>query len=462
MVELTLVHWIYVAMVLVILGILMLRKDIVIPCVLGVFLIGLASQKGIVGSTGSIFQSLMVSANTLLNIIMVISVIVAMSKLLEKLHATELMVRPITRFIKTPNQAFWFIGIIMFVVSWFFWPSPATPLIGAVLLPIAYKVGLPAMGAAVAINLFGHGVALSSDFIIQGAPALTANSAGVDINDVMFQAGPLYLVMAVVTITVAFIMLKRDMKNGNLPSPKDISPRVEKSLKEFKTSAKIAAVLVPAAFLLNIVAMFSLGLRGGGATALIGGTATLVLIVLSFVEYKQNALSEITKFIREGFIFGMKIFGPIIPIAAFFFMGDMGAFAKVMGEGVLPEASQGILADLGSQMANIVTMNKPAAAIMEAIIGGITGLDGSGFSGIALSGSLARVFGTAVNGSIATIGALGQISAIWIGGGTVIPWSGLIAVAAICEVSPMELARRNLIPVMIGLAVTTILAMFLI
>ncbi|AKL96005.1 hypothetical protein CACET_c25600 [Clostridium aceticum] len=461
MIELTLVHWIYVIMVLVILGILLMRKDIAIPCILGVFFIGLASQQGIAGSTASIFRALIVSATELLNIIMIISLIVAMSKLLDKLHATELMVSPFTKLVKTPDQAFWFIGITMLLVSWFFWPSPATPLIGAVLLPIAYKVGLPAIGAAVAINLFGHGVALSTDFVIQGAPALTANSAGVDITEVMLKGGPLFLVMSVVTVVSAYILLKRDIKNGTIkPIEKSF---VEKSKKQpIKTSTKIAAILVPLAFLFNIIAMFSLGLRGGGATALIGGTAALVLVVLCIIEYKQRALSHITEFIREGFVFGMKIFGPIIPIAAFFFMGDLDSFASVMGSNVLPEASQGILADLGAYMASVVSMNRPITAIMEMIIGGITGLDGSGFSGIALSGSLARVFGIAVNGSIAVLGALGQISAVWIGGGTIIPWSGLIAVAAICEVSPMELARRNLVPVAIGLTVTTILAMFLI
>ncbi len=47
------------------------------------------------------------------------------------------------------------------------------------------------------------------------------------------------------------------------------------------------------------------------------------------------------------------------------------------------------------------------------------------------------------------------------GGVTLIPWA-LIPAAAICNVSPFELARRNLIPVVIGLVVTTIVAVFLI
>ena len=94
-------------------------------------------------------------------------------------------------------------------------------------------------------------------------------------------------------------------------------------------------------------------------------------------------------------------------------------------------------------------------------IGAVTGLDGSGFSGLPLTGSLAQTFGSAVNGSVAILASLGQISAIFIGGGTIVPW-GLIPVAAICNVDPLELARKNIAPVSIGLVFTFITACFLI
>lgn len=73
----------------------------------------------------------------------------------------------------------------MLISSLFFWPSPAVALIGAVLLPAALRVGLPALGAAMAMNLFGHGIALSGDYIIQGAPKLTADAAGLPVGSVM-------------------------------------------------------------------------------------------------------------------------------------------------------------------------------------------------------------------------------------------------------------------------------------
>ena len=105
-------------------------------------------------------------------------------------------------------------------------------------------------------------------------------------------------------------------------------------------------------------------------------------------------------------------------------------------------------------------MTKAPVVLVQALIGGITGLDGSGFSGLPLVGSLALTFSTAVDISKEGLAALGQLTAIWVGGGTVIPW-GVIPVAAICNVNPLQLVRKNIVPVMIGFAATIIVAMFI-
>ncbi len=460
MVHLTLLHWIYAVMVVVILAVMVMRKDTVIPCIAGIFLLGLAGTGSITGATRAIFDSFIVAGNELLGIILVISLIVAMSKMMEKIGANVLMVSPFARLIKNPDIAFWFIGIIMLLASWFFWPSPATALVGAVLLPAGIRAGLPAIGVAMAINLFGHGIALSSDYIIQGAPTITATAAGIGVVDVMAGGIPLVMVMGVTTVVVAYIFLKRDMRLGNIEETV-IEEFEEKKEAEITWISRFTAWLVPLAFLLDVVIMFFLRLRGGEATALIGGTAVLVLMAVCILLYGKKALEEITRFLIEGFRFGMEVFGPIIPIAAFFYMGEISPIDAVFGEGILPAGSQGILSDIGRAMAAAVPMNTPAVATMETVVGAITGLDGSGFSGMSLAGSLAKVFGTAVNGSIAALAALGQIAAIWVGGGTLVPW-GLIPAAAICRVLPVDLARRNFKPVMIGLIVTTIIAMFII
>lgn len=117
--------------------------------------------------------------------------------------------------------------------------------------------------------------------------------------------------------------------------------------------------------------------------------------------------------------------------------------------------------DLGVALSSVVPLSKEVGAITLTGVGAITGLDGSGFSGISLVGSIAKLFATAIGTGIATLTALGQIAAIWVGGGTLVPWA-LIPAAAICGVSPFELARRNVVSVITGLIVTTIVAMFLI
>ena len=47
---------------------------------------------------------------------------------------------------------------------------------------------------------------------------------------------------------------------------------------------------------------------------------------------------------------------------------------------------------------------------------------------------------------------------IWSGGGTLVAWSSLIAVAGFARVSVIELARMCFLPVVAGLIVSTIAA----
>ncbi len=86
-------------------------------------------------------------------------------------------------------------------------------LIGAVLLPAAIRAGLSPIAAAMAMNLFGHGFALSGDYVIQAAPKLTADAAGIPVSDVMQASIPLVLIMGLTTTITAFFLIMRDRKN---------------------------------------------------------------------------------------------------------------------------------------------------------------------------------------------------------------------------------------------------------
>lgn len=461
-VELTLVHWIYLLFILLIIGFMVSRLDTSILCIVGIFVIAIVTSGSLTKSIMSIFSSFLYAISELLPTILIISLIVAMSKTLTQTGINDVMIAPFAKIIRTPSLAYWTIGILMMFISLFFWPSPAVALLGAVLLPVAIRAGLPALGVAMAINLFGHGIALSGDFIIQAAPKLTADAAGLPVGDVISASIPLVIVMGVITTVTAFIFLMRDVKKGRLQDVKAFDGAVEKIEKVDALSHKqkiVFAILIPLLFGLNVIAMFAFNLQGGDATALVGGTAILIFLLINMIGFKVGGLRKTTKRMIDGFQFGFKVFGPVIPIAAFFYLGDAG-FTTIIGD-YLPDSSNGIVNDLGVALAHVVPLTPEIGAATLAVVGAITGLDGSGFSGISLSGSIANLFSHAIGDGAATLTALGQISAIWVGGGTIVPWA-LIPAAAICNVDPFELARRNLLPVCIGLVVTTIVAMVLI
>lgn len=465
-IQLVPLHWVYLVFIVFIIGILIRKRDTTMISIIGVFTLGFIATESLSGSVAGVFNSFIYATKELLNTIFIISIIVAMSRVLIRTGINEVMVAPLTRLLRTPALAFWGIGIIMLFTSLFFWPSPGVALIGAVLLPVATRVGLPALGAAIAMNLFGHGMALSGDYIIQGAPKLTADAAGIPVTDVMTASIPLVLVMGIVTSVIAYWMMRRDMKKGTwkdgLVSGNQLLETNNKDELQNVLSMRVKQLLAPVIlllFVLDVVIMFLFNLQGGDATALIGGTAVLILLVISLLAHRNQGLEQITSYLIEGLQFGFRVFGPVIPIAAFFYLGD-SAFSELFGSH-LPAGSHGIVNDLGVALAEVAPINSAVGAVTLTVVGAITGLDGSGFSGIPLVGSIASMISMAIGSGIATLTALGQVAGIWVGGGTVIPWA-LIPAAAICGVSPFELARRNIKPVIIGLTVTTIVAMFLI
>ncbi len=453
-VTLTSLHLVFLFWVLVIIVIMGLRKDPLIPCILGLFSVGWLYKGSFVGGITTIFNGLIVAGNEFWGIIVVISLIVALSKLLTETGADYLVMSPLAKLMVNANVSFWVLGFAMLVSSWFFWPSPATALIGAIMVPVAMRTGLSAMGAAVAMNIFGHGIALSTDYVIQGAPTITAKAAGLTPDQVMAASIPLAIVMGCVTAIAAYIMVKRD-KHINPAATATVGVQ-EQIRTEVSSVSYFLAVVTPLAFALDIVAMITLKLRGGDATALLGGTALIILAVGSLLKFGTEGLEKTTDYIRDGFMFGIKIFAPVIIIGGFFFLGK-GDLARSILES---KTATGFLEDIGLYLSQTVPLNKGFIALIALSTGIIVGLDGSGFSPLPLVGSVAATFGQASSVDVATLAALGQIGGVWTGGGTIIPW-GVIPVAAITGVNPIDLARQNLIPVVIGFTATTIVAIFL-
>lgn len=455
---LTSLHWVFLFWVAVVIIVMGLRRDPLIPCLLGLFSLGWLFKGSLIGGLQTIFNALAVAGNEFLGIIVIIALIVAMSKLLTASGADYLIMRPAAKLMINADVAYWVLGFSMLIVSWFVWPSPAVALIGAIMLPVAVRAGLPVMGAAMSMNLFGHGIGLSTDYIIQGAPSITAKAAGfADPGPIIAASIPLSIVMGLVTTVTAFIMIKRDMaKNSTLHAQERLMYQDAATVQpQISKVSWFLAIITPLAFLLDVIAMLLLKLKGGDATALIGGTAVLILVLGSILQYRLDSLEKITDFVRDGFMFGIKIFAPVIIIGGFFFLGKGDLSQQILGKG-----APGFLEDVGMYLSQTVPLSKGPVAIIELLTGIIVGLDGSGFSPLPLVGSMAGTFGKAVNLDTATLAALGQLAGVWTGGGTIIPW-GLIPVAAIAGVNPIELARRNFWPVLIGFIATTITAIIL-
>ncbi len=454
LVTLTSLHIAYIVITVAVLAALLLKKEIVLPCALGILIIGYLYKGSLIGAVQTLNNAIIHSCIELLSIIVVIALVVAMSHAMIAVGADQMLMRPVGRIIRTRNTAFWAIGLAMLIVSWLIWPSPAVALIGALLLPVASRVGLPAIWAAVAMNLFGHGAGLSSDFFIQGAPDITATAAGVDTVTVMRASLPLWAVMCITTFAVAFFLMHRDLKqNPSLATVElhDFSRTIERP-----RLAIAIAVLIPAALLFDVGLMVRFGITGGDATALVAGTALILMSVTTIADHGvRNALEIATDHLRDGFIFAIKIFAPVIVIAGFFFLGSESFAQTVLG----PDA-RGLLSDIGLWLAEHIPLSRASIAVLETTVGAITGLDGSGFSGLPLCGALAQTFAATGSVDVATLAALGQISTVWVGGGTIIPW-GCVPVAAICGIKAADLAKKNLIPVVCGLAATTITAIIL-
>lgn len=449
---LTASHWIYlVVVVLVILG-MAFRRGVIPLCIIGTFVMGWVFTGDFVKGIQTLYNASLTSAEQLLGIIIIIGLMIGLLRLLEKIGADQLVLRPFRNLFHGPGTAFWGTGLIKGVVSAFVWPTPATMIVGPMMIPIALRAGLPIIGIATTMNLFGHGIALSGDFIIQGAPKLTSSAAGVGVSSLLMASIPLVIATGLVSTLLAYMFLRRDMKKGTVVMGDVVAQKQQQS---FTFAAKFAAIVVPLSFLATIIVTIAAGLKGGDATALIGGVSMLLFVVIAFLEYGMKSYDAVMRYLQEGFTFSMKIFAPVIPIAGFFFMGSPDISPQILGKG-----APGYLFDLGKALAAHVPLSAIPVAIIVVLVGIIAGLDGSGFSGLVLVGTLAQALGTPIGVNIAVLAALGQMGSVWSGGGTLVPW-GVLDIAGVTGVDPEALTRRNFVPVIAGLAVATVTAVIL-
>ncbi|MGO4886801.1 hypothetical protein ACJ2A9_03505 [Anaerobacillus sp. MEB173] len=471
MVELTAAHWMYLIGTIVIILTMLFRQNVVVPAILVTFFVGWIYSGSFSYGLQTIFNASLTAAGELFNIFLIIAIMTALLHSLKSLGADQQMITPFQRVMKNGHLSFWIIVFVTYAISLFFWPTPAVPLVGALLIPVAIRAGLPPIGAAIAISLAGQGMALSSDYVIQIAPMLSATAAGVEVSAVADKAFILSIVTGAIAITLAYFFLRKSILK---PSEKHLiawenngdveyeSGRKEVMKQEKSKHSVLFAILVPISFTIIIIYMVLAkfsdaipSIEGGSGAALIGGTAVVLLILASFFKNLKKSLTNVSDHIVKGFLFAFKAMGPVIPIAGFFFIGSGELASKILGV----EQSPSFLFDLVQAGQQLIPESAFVAGFGILIIGIITGLDGSGFSGLPLVGALSGALSQNVGVDAATLAAIGQMGSIWVGGGTLIAWSSLVAVAGFAKVPVMELVRKSFIPVMLGLIVSTLIGL---
>ena len=505
-VTITAAHWVYLAGVMAVVLTMVLRANVVVPSIVATFAVALVWTHSPVSALGSIFNASFVAAKELFNIFLVIALITSLLNALKSLRSDVLMVQPFRTVMTNGHTAFFVLSAVTYVISLFFWPTPAVPLVSAVLLPAAIIAGLPPLAGAMAIAIAGQGMALSSDYVIGVAPGISAKAAGAAISAaaVADRALALSLITGGVALALAYFSIRKlirpgseallvrwqsqsstgelerleaagtfdkaEIARGTGAEPLALDAGIRAELPIGKRRAywsKFFAILTPLGFAAVIAVMIlpkmgaGLGLpelKGGDAAALVGGMgAALMILATLAAEGARRSLDVCADHITDGFVFAFKAMGSVLPIAGFFFMGAGGELAAGVLNVPVGEAPP-LLFNLIQSAEAWIPHNHILVAFGVLLVGMVTGVDGSGFAGLPLTGSLSGALGPTVGLDVTTLCAVGQMGAVWTGGGTLIAWSSLIAVAGFARVSVLDTVRALLVPVLTGMFVSTICA----
>lgn len=511
-VSLTLAHWMYLGGIVAIFVTMICRTTVVVPAVLATFLVALTYSGSLITAFTSLFNASLVAAAQLFNIFLIIALMTSLLGALRALGSDVKMIMPFQKVMVNGHIAFIILAVVTYTISLFFWPTPAVPLVGAILIPAAIAAGLPSMGALLAIAIAGQGMALSSDYIIQVAPGISAKAAGVETFLVADRTFVLSLVTGAVALMLAYLKIRRDIaapsqqlldnwSNTSVAESADVEKENQAIQKRTqgtfphkasmagvsKTVAadiaeeaepdpyaamrekwsKFFSIMVPIAFVVivayMIVAKFSdavPNIQGGDGAALVGGVAALILLFSTWAGAGRKFLSVASDHVTDGLVFAFKAMGAVLPIAGFFFIGNQETVGSILGLGA-DEHAPAFLFDLVQAAAWAIPENSLFVAFSLLLMGMITGADGSGFSGLPLTGALAGALGQTVGTDAATLASIGQMGAIWTGGGTLVAWSSLIAVAGFARVPVLEAVRTLFLPVLVGLSVSTLLGVMI-
>jgi hypothetical protein len=198
-------------------------------------------------------------------------------------------------------------------------------------------------------------------------------------------------------------------------------------------------------------------LDSGNGAALVGGLALLLMVAVTLAGRGENKLEQVGEHVVDGLLFAFRAMGIVIPVAGFVLIGISDFAGRIM---LLPQDATppGFLFDLIASGQNVIPDSPVFVMFAMLLAGMLIGLDGSGWAGLPFTGGLADALAQSSGADTATLAAIAQNAAGWTGGGTLLIWSSLVAVAGLTGVSVITLARKLFIPVVAGLVVSTVVA----
>lgn len=110
---------------LLIIGTMLVRKNVVVPAIIMTFLLGVAYTGAITTGVQTVFSAILIAAGELFSIFLIIAVMSALLQGLEAIGANKQMIQPIGKIMINGHISYLIIILVTYIISLFFWPTPA-------------------------------------------------------------------------------------------------------------------------------------------------------------------------------------------------------------------------------------------------------------------------------------------------------------------------------------------------
>lgn len=438
-------HWVFIIFILLIVVTLIFRKPPILPAAVGLFGVGLAESGNGLEAVQISFRALILATGNLLGVIVLIGLIVALTQLLQKTKADQVLVRPLLK-IRTLNTAYWTVGLVMWILTLLIWPTPALTLLGAVIVPVLSKSGIPPIVLAASLAIFGKGVGLSGDFVIQGAPSLMSKATGIPLSVILSASLPLVMLSGICGAFLGYLSFKlflsteispEEFKTPALETEKTQGSQTKETIQKqsHREPSRLLAGIIALGYIGTVTVILVLKIRGDEASGLIGGVTLLILCFCTILTEGKNSFSQFIIYVKDGLRYAMGVFTPIVIMSSFFFLGtDSGSEQIFLREG------PGFFYDYSILLSEWIPLTKWTVAGLIVFIAILGSLDGSGFSCLPLVGGIAVALSQVSQLPPVPLAVLGQVVGIWTGA-TLIPWGFVAVTSAVAGVDVQRLMR---------------------